>query len=146
MSNTAQIATGYIEMPGNHRNASGTLIGTPLSIGINQGRLNVTRAGGDTRLLTGTSSINVGAGVIGAGGGAANDTALIAVVILKNATAATLIITGMQDEAGSAQSITLTGSTTQDTVYALHGIVNGKGPMTLQASIAHTCLVSVQPN
>ena len=146
MTLTAQIATGYIEMPGNHRNASGTLIATPLSVGINQGRLNVTRAGGDTRLLTGTTAINVGAGVIGQAGGAANDTALIAVVILKNATAATLTIGGFQDETGAAKNIVLTGSTTQDTVYALHGLVNGKGAMTLTASIASTCLVSVQPN
>lgn len=143
---STNIGDGYVELVGNHRNSAGVLLQTPLDIGITQGRLQVTRAGGDSRLLTSTSAIQVNAGVIGTAGGAAGDTALLTVIIFKNATAATLTVAGFQDESGTARNLVFSGSSTQDTVYELHGIVNGKGAMTLTASIADVVLVAVQPN
>jgi hypothetical protein len=141
----AMVADGYVEVLGNHRDVTGLLIQTPLAQQIIQGRLAVSRAGSENRILTGTGAINVKAGVIGTAGGAANDTALLTAVLLKNAAAVTLTVTGFQDEAGTAQSLLLTGSTAADTIYEFHGLPNTKAVMTLTCSVADKCLVGVQP-
>ena len=141
----AVVSDGYVEVLGNYRDATGLLLTTPLAQQIIQGRLAVSRAGSENRILTGTGAINVKAGVIGTAGGAANDTALLTVVLLKNGTAPTLTVSGFQDESGTAQSMLLTGSTTADTIYEFHGLVNTKAVMTLTCSIADKCLVGVQP-
>jgi len=102
----------------------------------------------DPRLLHSTGAVNVTAGYMGgsgAQGGAANDTLLVGVVILKNAGPATLTIAGFKGEDGTARNVVLTGSTAADTVYNFGaGLRNTAGAMTLTASVADAVLVSLQ--
>ncbi len=100
----------------------------------------------DPRLLHSTSAINVTAGQVGGAGGAAGDTQLLQVVILKNAGPATLTIAGFRGEDGTARSILLSGSTAADTVYNFAGLRNSGAAMTLTASVADTCLVALAPS
>ena len=101
----------------------------------------------DPRLLHSTSAIAVTAGQIGnSAGGAAGDTQLLQVVILKNAGPATLTIAGFRGEDGTARNVVLTGSASVDTIYNFAGLRNSAGPMTLTASVADTCLVAVVPS
>lgn len=98
-------------------------------------------------LLHATSALNVTAGVIGGAGstpGAAGDSALLTVVILKNAGPATLTIAGFAGEDTTARNIVLSGSTTADTVYNFNGLRNTGAAMTLTASVADVVLVGVQ--
>lgn len=100
----------------------------------------------DPRLLHSTSVIQVAAGFIGAGAaGAANDTRLYSVTILKNGSAVTLTLGGFRGEDGIARNVVLTGSTTVDTQYTFPGLKNSAGPMTLTASAADVVLVGVMP-
>lgn len=99
----------------------------------------------DPRLLHGTGATAVTAGMIGGPGGNANDTRLVQVVILLNASAVTLTIAGFRGEDGTARNVVLTGSTTVDTVYNFPGLKNSAGAMTLTASVADKVLVSVMP-
>lgn len=99
----------------------------------------------DPRLLHGTGAIKVTAGQIGGAGGAAGDTQLLQVIILKNAGPATLTIAGFMGEDGTACNVVLSGSTAADTVYNFAGLRNSGGAMTLTASVADTCLVAVSP-
>jgi len=100
----------------------------------------------DPRLLHATSAIQVTKGQIGnTAGGAAGDTQLLQVIILKNAGPATLTIAGFRGEDGTARNIVLSGSTAADTIYNFAGLRNSGGAMTLTASVADTCLVAVAP-
>lgn len=103
----------------------------------------------DPRLLHSTGAVNVTAGYMGgtgAQGGAAGDTLLMGVTILKNAGPATLTVVGFKGEDGTARSIVLSGSTTADTVYNFGaGLRNTGAAMTLTASVADAVLVSLQP-
>ncbi len=102
----------------------------------------------DPRLLHSTGAVNVTAGYMGgtgAQGGAAGDTLLMGVVILKNAVAATLTVAGFRGEDGTARTVVLTGSTSADTVYNFGaGLRNTGAAMTLTASVADVILVSLQ--
>lgn len=104
----------------------------------------------DPTLLHSTSAVNVTAGYIGgagAQGGAAGDTLLMGVTILKNAGPATLTIAGFSGEDGTARSIVLTGSSAADTVYNFGaGLRNTGGVMTLTASVADCVLACLQPS
>lgn len=103
----------------------------------------------DPRLLHVTTAVNVTAAVIagaGAQGGAANDTLLVSVTILKNAGPATLTVAGFRGEDGIARTVLLSGSTTADTVYNFGaGLRNTGAAMTLTASVADTVLVGLLP-
>lgn len=100
----------------------------------------------DPRLLHSTSAVQVTKGQIGnSAGGAAGDTQLLQVIVLKNAGPATLTIAGFKGEDGTSRNIVLTGSTTADTIYNFAGLRNSGGAMTLTASVADTCLVAVSP-
>lgn len=98
-------------------------------------------------LLHATTALVVNNGVIGGTGaaaGAANDTRLMSVLIVKNAGAPTLTIVGFKGEDGVSRSVVLTGSTTLDTWYSFPGLKNSGGAMTLTASVADTILVGLQ--
>lgn len=98
----------------------------------------------DPRLIHATSAVQVTKGQIGnPAGGAAGDTQLLQVIILKNAGPATLTIAGFRGEDGTARNIVLSGSSTADTIYNFAGLRNSAGAMTLTASVADTCLVAV---
>lgn len=99
----------------------------------------------DPRLIHATVGLNVTAGVIGGPGGSAGDTLLVGVLLLKNATPASLIFNGIRDETGIARTVTLTGSATADTNYSCVGLRNTGAAMVLLAPVADTVLVSVQP-
>lgn len=99
----------------------------------------------DPRLLHATSAIPVANGLIGASNGAANDTRLVSVLILKNAGPATLTIAGFRGEDSTARNIVLSGSTAADTYYTFPGLKNSAGAMTLTASVADVVLVGVTP-
>jgi hypothetical protein len=99
----------------------------------------------DPRLLHATGAVPVTNGQIGGPGGAAGDTQLLQVIILKNAGPAILTIAGFRGEDNTARNIVLSGSTTADTVYNFAGLKNSGAPMTLTASVADTCLVAVVP-
>lgn len=107
--------------------------------------MDVAKVVSDPRLLHATSAVNVTAGVIGGPGGAANDSRLVSVLILKNAAAVTLTIVGFKGEDGMARNVVLTGSTAGDTWYSFPGLKNSAGAMTLTASVADLVLVGVTP-
>lgn len=97
-------------------------------------------------ILTVATAVNFGKGVPGVAG-AANDTLLVGVKILKNAGPATLTFnSGFRDHT-KAQDTThyvLTGSTTQDVVYPL-GWINSAGALQMTASVANMVIVETQP-
>lgn len=97
----------------------------------------------DPRLLHATTAVPVNNGVIGYANGAANDTLLFSVLILKNAGPATLTIAGFRGEDGTARNILFSGSTTVDTYYKFPGLRNTGAAMTLTASVADAVLVGV---
>lgn len=110
------------------------------------GYLDVRTASPDPRVLSGIAAISVAAGVIGQAGGAANDTQLMQVILLKNAGPATLTIAGFKDQTGAAQNILLSGSSTADTIYNFDGLQNSAGAMILTPSVTLTAIVSVRPS
>ena len=80
------------------------------------------------------------------GGGSANDTYLLGIVILANAVAVTVAVTGMADEDGDAKTITFTGSTTVDTVIRFgSGLLNTKAAWTVTASVADKAIINYWP-
>jgi hypothetical protein len=89
-------------------------------------------------LLQGTSALNCAGGIIGGGaGGAAKDTLWYGYIIGKNATAATLTVTGLHDSSATLQSMVLNGSTTADTpFYFPEPILNDFAGFTFQPSVA----------
>lgn len=95
---------------------------------------------GKTVILAGTSAVTIGTST------AANDTLLLQVTILKNAGPATATLTGFADNTGAAQTILLSGSTSQDTVYSWPcGLVNGKAALQVTPSVTLTTVVSYNP-
>ena len=80
------------------------------------------------------------------GGGSANDTYLLGMVILANATAVTIAVAGFGDEDGDAKTMTFTGSTTVDTVINFGcGLLNTKGPLTVTASVGDKSIINYWP-
>lgn len=80
------------------------------------------------------------------GGGAANDSYLLSIIILLNGTAVTATVAGFEDEDGDAKSIVFTGSTTADVAINLGaGLINTKGALTVTASVADKVIVNYWP-
>ena len=95
-------------------------------------------------LLAGTAAITCKAGVFGTAG-AVRDTELFGVIILKNAGPATLTITGLTDNTGTAQNVVLSGGTAADTPYIFPWpLLNAGAAFSLQPSVTLTCLVFVR--
>lgn len=91
------------------------------------------------------TAVNFSKGVPGAAG-AANDTALISVKILKNAGPATLTLNSgfrLHDGTQDTTHYVLTGSTTVDTIYSLNWL-NSAGPLQMTASVANMVIVETQ--
>jgi hypothetical protein len=104
------------------------------------------RYGGKAHTLTSTSAVPLAGALIGAPATAntptIGDTVVSSVFIPANATAITVTLTGfVQDEGGTSQTITLTGSTTQDTIYNLDQLVNYAAAAQIQASVADKVVV-----
>jgi hypothetical protein len=98
-----------------------------------------TRLETNLTILAGTDPVTIG-------GGAANDTHLQRVTILANGGGAvTAAITGFADNTGAAQTITLTGSTTVDTVFDFYGSINSAGAITIDPSVTLKVLVNWRP-
>ncbi len=89
--------------------------------------------------LSVTSAVQCRAGVVGASvAGAPYDSLLYGVYIQLNATAANVTIAGMQDQAGAAQNLLITGLTTQDYFWMPPApILNNFGAFVFTASIAN---------
>jgi hypothetical protein len=89
-------------------------------------------------LLQGTAALNCLAGVIGGtSGGQAKDTVWYGYIIGKNATAATLTVTGLHDSSATLQSMVLNGSTTADVPFWFpEPILNEFAALTFQPSAA----------
>jgi hypothetical protein len=89
-------------------------------------------------LLQGTSALNCASGIIGgAAAGIAKDTVLFGYIIGKNATAATLTITGLHDSGATLQPMLLNGSTTADVPFWFpEPILNEFAGFTFQPSVA----------
>lgn len=96
--------------------------------------------------LSGTGAIECAAGVLGTAG-VANDTLLCGVLILQDAGPATLTITGLGDDADTAQNLVLTGSTTVDVMHDFGGkaLRNWKEKFTFTASVADKVWVFTKP-
>jgi len=98
-------------------------------------------------LLSVSTAVAFKGGAPGAGG-AANDTILLRVLILKNAGPCTLTIGGgLKNDAGTQDTshIVLTGSSSVDTLYTFEpGIINTAGALSLTASVANMVLVQTQ--
>lgn len=98
-------------------------------------------------LLAVNTAVNFKAGVPGTAG-AANDTVLLTVIILKAAGPPILTInSGFRDQtnANNTTGYVLTGSTTVDTPYYFTpGVVNTSGPLQMTASVANTVIVHTQ--
>lgn len=87
----------------------------------------------ETTIIDGVAAITLGSGV-------ANDAVLEGILILANATAVTATIGGLfkRDSAGTevAQALVLTGSTTEDKLFAFPaGMRNKAGALTITASV-----------
>ncbi len=89
-------------------------------------------------LLQGTSALNCLAGIVGgATGGQVKDTLWYGYFIGKNATAATLTVTGLHDSSATLQSMVLNGSTTADVPFWFpEPILNEFAGFTFQPSVA----------
>jgi len=99
-----------------------------------------------TRLSVATA-VQCKAGVVGAvPAGAAYDTVLYGVYIQLNATAATLSIAGMNDQAGVAQNKLISGLVAQDYFWTPPvPIVNSFGAFVFTASLANLVWVYTRP-
>lgn len=106
------------------------------------GYLPISRYGGKAHTLTAITAVNIAGDTIGTAG-AAGDTVLCKVLIpLHATTATTVILTGfVQDENGSPFTITLTGSTTADTVYDFDQLLNYAAAAQVQASVADVVVI-----
>lgn len=101
----------------------------------------VTRFGGTAHRLHSTGAVNLAGATIGTAG-VAGDTFLSAVLIPSNATAITVTLTNFaQDETGAAAVITLTGSTTADTLYQFDQMLNYAGAASVTASVADKVVI-----
>jgi hypothetical protein len=96
-------------------------------------------------LLQGTSALQCNAGVIGATVGQANDTILMGVYIVANATAATLTVGGLVDSNGAAATLLVSGLTTQDYFWMPPApILNSFAAFTFTPSIAGKIFVETR--
>ena len=95
-----------------------------------------------TRLSVATA-VQCRQGILGLlGAGLAYDTELYGVYIQANATAATLTIAGLCDQAGAAQSLVMTGQVTQDFFWLPPApILNSFAAYVFTASIANVVWV-----
>jgi len=102
----------------------------------------VTRFGGVAHNLHGTGVINLSGRIIGTAG-VIGDTEITSVLILKNAGPATVILTGfsMNEDNATSKTITLTGSTSADTLYTFDQMINYAAGAQVQASVADTVVV-----
>ena len=86
-----------------------------------------------------------GTGAVPIGGGAANDTHLMGILILKNAGPATATIAGFGKTTDNvtitAATFVLTGSTAADTYYDFKGAINSKAAATVTGSVDETVIV-----
>lgn len=95
-----------------------------------------------TRLSLATAVQCYAGNINGTTAGRAYDTLLYGVYIQANATACTLSIAGMADQAGAAQTLLMTGQTTQDFFWLPPApILNSFGPFVFTASIANLAWV-----
>ena len=103
----------------------------------------VTRQECIVTILDGTSAVSIG-------GGAANDTHLLGVLIPKNAGPATCTLAGFGKATSStgtytAKDIVLTGSTADDRYYDFGGAINNVGALTATASVDEIVVVFWRP-
>lgn len=95
-------------------------------------------------ILSGTSAVAFIKGQVGASG-AAGDTLLRGITILKNASAVTATIAGCADSTGAAANIVLTGSTADDRYFPLNWI-NTVGALTITPSVTLKVVAEVYPS
>ena len=91
------------------------------------------------------TAINFAKGVPGTAG-AANDTIVVGVKILKNAGPATVTFNSgfrLHDNTLDTTHYVLTGSTTADTIYIL-GWQNSAGPLQITCSVANMAIIETQ--
>ena len=105
----------------------------------------INRFGGTAHRIHSTSAVNLVGTQISASaitGAAAGDTFISAVLIPANATAINVTLTGfVQDETSAAQTITLTGSTSVDTLYPFDQLINYAAAAQITASVADKVIV-----
>lgn len=94
-------------------------------------------------ILDGTSAVTIG-------GGAANDTHLLGVLIPKNAGPATCTLTGFGKATSgtgtyTAKDIVLTGSTADDRYYDFGGAINNVAALTATGSVDEIVVVFWRP-
>ncbi len=93
-------------------------------------------------ILDGTSAVPIG-------GGAANDTHLMGVLIPKNAGPATCTLAGFgkttDGSTYTAKTILLTGSTADDRYYDFGGAINNVGALTATGSVDEIVVVFWRP-
>jgi hypothetical protein len=99
-----------------------------------------------TRLSVATA-VQCKAGVVGASSaGVAFDTLLYGVYVELNATAASVTIGGMNDQAGVAQNLLITGEVATDYFWMPPApILNSFGPFVFQASLANLVWIFTRP-
>lgn len=98
-------------------------------------------------LLHGTGAIAFHNGIVQAGG-VANDTVLVALIILQNAASVTATVAGFADETGTAANLVFSGDTTAldaSSRYIPLGILNSKGALTITASVADKVIALTRP-
>lgn len=103
----------------------------------------VVRQECNVTILDGTSAVGIG-------GGAANDTHLLGVLIPKNAGPATCTLAGFGKATSStgaytAKDIVLTGSTADDRYYDFGGAINNVGALTATGSVDEVVVVFWRP-
>lgn len=103
----------------------------------------VVRQECNVTILDGTSAVSIG-------GGAANDTHLLGVLIPKNAGPATCTLAGFGKATSStgtytAKDIVLTGSTADDRYYDFGGAINNVGALTATGSVDEIVVVFWRP-
>lgn len=93
-------------------------------------------------VLNGVATLQCKGGIIGANGGAANDTLLLGCYIPLAATPSTLTITGLADNTGVARSWIISGLAASDVSVALPaGILNDFAAFTFTPSASNLIIV-----
>lgn len=99
------------------------------------------------KLLHATTAVAYHNGIVQAGG-VANDTILVGLIILQNATSVTATVAGFSDETGTAANLVFSGDTTAldaASRYIPIGAINDKGALTVTASVADKVIVLTRP-
>lgn len=98
-------------------------------------------------LLHATTAVAFHNGIVAAGG-VANDTILVGLIILQNATSVTATVAGFGDETGAAANLVFSGDTTAldaaSRVIPI-GAINNVGALTVTASDADKVIVLTRP-